>query len=279
MRAVLAHHGRHHPVQGAGRSGERTCELRGARARRHLVRLVPSHGARQGGHREVPAPAAEQMHSGAAGSDQSEADGLRRDVHRQLPRRRPERALWAVQGAEEKADEACDRHRSRAQPDHHQAGNVRKLPHRAPADHAQRQDDRARLRADHLSGMGIQRLPDRRFSRRRAALRVRPAGAVLSGLPHAEQGRLRQPVSQQDRGDPGILKLPAGRAHAAAGGYQSSGALGLRQAHAGRAQRLSPQDGVAVPRHPRHPQERPDAHLNRNRTRSRRPRTRCSIRP
>ena len=99
--------------------------------------------------------------------------------------------------------------------DDHDAGNVRQLPHRASADPASRQDDRARLRADHLSGMGVQRFPHRRFARRPAALRLRPAGAVLPGLPHAEQGRVRQSVPQQDRGDPGIHQLPAGRAHAA----------------------------------------------------------------
>ena len=82
VQPVLADNGRHHPVHGAGRSGERAGKLRGARARRHLVRLVPSHGARQGRHREVPAPAAEQMHSGAAAGRQSGAERLRGDVHR-----------------------------------------------------------------------------------------------------------------------------------------------------------------------------------------------------
>ena len=41
--------------------------------------------------------------------------------------------------------------------------------------------------------------------------------------------------------------------------------VGLRQAHAGRPERLSAQDGVAIPRRARHPQERPDAHLDRHR--------------
>jgi hypothetical protein len=58
----------------------------------------------------------------------------------------------------------------------------------------------------------------------------------------------RQSVSQQDRGDPGIHELPAGRAHAAAADIDLPDALRLRPAHAGRAQRLSAQDGVAVPR-------------------------------
>ena len=52
---------------------------------------------------------------------------------------------------------------------------------------------------------------------RRPAARLRRAGAVLSGLPHAEQGRVRQSVPQQDRGDPGVQQLPASREHAAAG--------------------------------------------------------------
>ena len=120
--------------------------------------------------------------------------------------------------------------------------------------------------------------PHRRLARRRPALRLRPAGAVLPELPHAEQGRGRQSVPQQDRGDPGIHQLPAGRAHAAGGRHRPAGARRLRQAHAGRAQRLSAQDGVAVPRHPRHPQDRSDADATPASTRSRPPSSRCSIR-
>ena len=144
---------------------------------------------------------------GAAAGGQSALHGLCRDLHGQLLRRTAERALRAVPGAEEEADEARDRHRSGAQPDHHQGRDVRHLPHRACADPAPRQDDRARLRAVDLSGMGVQRLPHRRLARRQAGIRLRPAGAVLPELPHAEQGRGGQSVPQQDRGDPGILAI------------------------------------------------------------------------
>ena len=45
-----------HPADPASRRpGDGAGELRRARARRHLLRVVPSHGARQGGHREISA--------------------------------------------------------------------------------------------------------------------------------------------------------------------------------------------------------------------------------
>ena len=258
MRRIPAHD-RGGRALSARPSDRQARQLRRARARRHLVHGVPSHGARQRRYGEIPRRAAEHVRAGAPGVAQSRPDRVRRDLHRQLPRRAARPVLRAVPGPQEEADEARDRQRSRAQCECIELRAVRLLPHGASAGPASRADDRPHLRADDLSGMGVQRLSHRDHARRAAAARRRRAGPVLPSLPHAEQGRAGQSVPQQDRGDPGIHQLPAGREHAAARRHRPAGALGLRQAHAGRPQRLPAQDGVAVPRDSRHPPRRPDA--------------------
>ncbi len=69
--------------------------------------------------------------------------------------------------------------------------------------------------------MGLLRLSHRRDGGRRPAGRQRRQGAVVPGLPHAQEGREGHALSQQDRQHPGILILPAGRVHTASRGHRS----------------------------------------------------------
>ena len=91
--------------------------------------------------------------------------------------------------------------------------------------------------------------------------------AVVPGLPHAEPGRRRHSVPQQDRDHPGILELPAGRAHAAAEdidlpvreGFARHTLVGLNVFLIKMAQQF--------PRRARHPHRGSDAERPRHRSR------------
>ncbi len=228
---------------------------------------------------QASACAAERVRGGAASGAQSGPHRLRQDLHRQLFRRAARPILRTVPGSQEEEHACGDRQQPGARPARVELRDVRLVSHRAPAHPAPRAEDRSRLRADHLSGMGVQRLPHRRDPRRRAAAWGRPAGAVLPELPHAQQGSPRKPVSQQDRGDPGVHELSASRAHARCQGHRSARAYRLRRAHAGRPQLFPAENGVAVPRHSGRAPGRSDDERSGGRSPAQLPAGRSSTRP
>ena len=190
-------------------------QLRRARARRHLLRVVPSHGARQGGHRQVSRPAAERLHRGAAGGAQSGLHRLCHDLHRQLLRRPAERALRPVPGAEEEADEARDRQRPGAQPDHHRRPRCA-----APATPCTCRSCIAARR----SGTSTSRRPIRNGRSATTAPATRPTAPLPYGSgPQAQSCQGCHMPNKDADGNPYRSKiaaiqeytqLPAGRAHA-----------------------------------------------------------------
>ena len=149
---------------------------------------------------------------------QSRPDRLRHDLHRQLPRRPARQALRTVRGAQEEADEERHRHRAGASARPSRARNcaAAATPCICRSCTAARRSDTPTSRRPIRNGRSATTAPATTPDGP-LPLRRRPAGAVLPGLPHAEQGRGGQSLSQQDRLDPGIQQLPAGRAHAAAG--------------------------------------------------------------
>ena len=210
VRAVCPRHRQCHALS-AGRPGRQARPLRRAGARRHFLRRLPSHGARQQGLGAGGEPAAERLRTAAPSRAESGLQRLRQDLHRQFLCRRHRPPLRAVRRSEDQADEPRAWRRSGLQRQRQNVGAVRHLPHRASADHVQRTTRRSRLRTIDLSGMGVQRLPHRHVTRRAAAVRPRISGAVLPGLSHAEQRYRRQSVSEQDRRDPGAQQLPGSR--------------------------------------------------------------------
>ena len=166
----------------------------------------------------------------------------------------PDEFYGPFQEPKKKPMKQRDRHRSGAQPTHHQAPRCAASCHTVhlPILHRGKTIGHVYEQTTY---------PEWAFSDYRTG--TTPDGALPSG-PGAQAQSCQDchmpnkdadgnPVPQQDRGDPGIHQLSAGRAHAAAGGDRPAGARGLRHAHAGRAERLPAQDGVAVPGHPRHP--------------------------
>ena len=158
-------------------------------------------------------------------------------------------------------------------------GDVRQLPHRASAGPASRQDDRPRLRADDLSGMGVQRLPHRRR---------RPTAPLPYGSgPQAQSCQGCHMPNKDAHGNPYRSKIAAIQEYSnfpqaehtlppedidlpERSGFGKHTLVGLNVYPA--------EDGVAVPRHPRHPQDRSDAERHRHRLDPDRRSARCSIR-
>ena len=89
----------------------------------------------------------------------------------------PDRALRPLRGAQGQADGPGPRDRAGSTERRQPLGDVRHLPHRPPAGPAQGRDRRLHLRADDLSGVGLQRLPHRRRRRTGRARRRRATRA------------------------------------------------------------------------------------------------------
>ena len=165
--------------------------------------------------RQASARAAERVRGGAAGGAQSRAHRLCQDFHRKLLRRATRPVLRTVPGSQEEEHACGDRQQPGPWSERFKLRDVRLVSHGASA--------RCCIAAEKIGHVYEQTTyPEWAFSDYRTGtspdgalpLRGWHPGAVLPGLPHAQQGRARKSIPQQDRGDPGVHEFSAGRAHA-----------------------------------------------------------------